>query len=266
MKTEDTELLEALAVALAPPAAEPTPAELAVLAHAVADSRRVASPARRPSRPVRRTVVVAVVGSIVLSAGTAAAVGAGAPLPRPLRAVADAVGLPVDSVALADARTSMADLRHALEAEDPPWVTSASDELREDLYRLSTGERDEVEPVSTALLERAAAFLADQPGDADSGLRDDGGGPEPDSTGAGPVESGPDGAGDDEPGTSGSDDPGSGDSGPVQSGDSDSGHGNGGTDGGSTSQVDEKPGPSGPADGPQGGDGCNGGSGCDRSD
>ena len=74
MKTEDTELLEALAVALAPPAAEPTPAELAVLARAVADSRWVESPARRPSRPVRRTVVVAVVGSIVLSAGTAAAV------------------------------------------------------------------------------------------------------------------------------------------------------------------------------------------------
>ena len=58
----------------------------------------------------------------------------------------------------------MADLRHALEAEDPPWVTSASDELREDLNRLSTGERDEVERHSTVLLEQAAAFLADQPG------------------------------------------------------------------------------------------------------
>jgi hypothetical protein len=163
MTPTDDALLDALTVALAPAPIAPSADDLAALRALVArrDDVEVVAfvPVRRPSRPVRRVLTVAAaVVALVVSVGVVA-LATGSRLPRDLRAPARALGLPVDSAALADARSAIADLRAALGQPDDARVARARDVLIERLDRLGRDDRATVDAEATTLLERAAARL-----------------------------------------------------------------------------------------------------------
>ena len=93
-------------------------------------------------------VALVVLGGLV-------AVSTGAPVPRALRSPARALGLPVDSADLADARTAMANLRTALAQPDDARVVAAADALVAHFRRLGPDDRAAVEADALALLARA---------------------------------------------------------------------------------------------------------------
>jgi hypothetical protein len=114
--TRDDELLDILAASFGPPPeAEPSWAEISHL-HRIIDtaaqghSRRAASPLWR----IRRPITAAAAGLVLLGGASAAAAVAGAVMPQPVRVAARAVGLPVESPQLADARAAVGRLRDAL--------------------------------------------------------------------------------------------------------------------------------------------------------
>ncbi len=84
-------------------------------------------PARRLGRRLAMTGAVAVIG-LTGTAALAAAANEGA-LPRPVRVVAHGVGLPVDSVELADAKHALSKLRKASDEALPAAVAGADDAL-----------------------------------------------------------------------------------------------------------------------------------------
>ena len=86
-----------------------------------------ARPARRLGRRLAITGVVAVIG-LTGTTALAAAANQGA-LPRPVRILAHGVGLPVDSVELADAKHALSKLRKANDAALPGAVAGADDAL-----------------------------------------------------------------------------------------------------------------------------------------
>ncbi len=150
------ELFDALGVALRPPPVEPTPAELAAL-HRMIDERCVDRttahvPATRAwTRPF---AVVAAAASIVVGSG-AAAFAAGAPVPRPIRAVAHDVGLPVDSPELTDAKGAASDLRIVLAINDPATIKRVRARLNHELAQVPGDERGQIERDAKALLAKA---------------------------------------------------------------------------------------------------------------
>ncbi|HET6793670.1 MAG TPA: hypothetical protein VFH45_04470, partial [Acidimicrobiales bacterium] len=110
--TGDDDLLARLATALQPPPDAPSSDEVAALRAVVAAQQGLdgATPAarsatrlraRRPARPAAALAAAA----LILGTGGAAAAAAGVSLPAPLRAVATAVGLPVDDAAVARAKS-----------------------------------------------------------------------------------------------------------------------------------------------------------------
>ena len=84
-------------------------------------------PARRLGRRLAMTGAVAVIG-LTGTTALAAAANEGA-LPRPVRVVAHGVGLPVDSVELADAKHALSKLRKASDEALPVAVAGADDAL-----------------------------------------------------------------------------------------------------------------------------------------
>ncbi|MDQ6909808.1 MAG: hypothetical protein M3Z84_03335, partial [Actinomycetota bacterium] len=108
---------------------------------------------------------------VVLGGSTAAYALTGASLPEPVRAAAHAVGLPVDSVALADARAASAKLKEGLRAHDRAVVDDAARRLRERVSRLDADDRHSIAPEANALLGEANQFDAepDPTGQADRG-------------------------------------------------------------------------------------------------
>jgi hypothetical protein len=82
-------------------------------------------------------------------------------LPRPVREVAHAIGLPVDSTELVDGRNAVHDLGLALAAGDAEAVAAADAEMLRRVDELSESERDEVVPVAHEVHLRAVAFLED---------------------------------------------------------------------------------------------------------
>ncbi|MDP9075289.1 MAG: hypothetical protein M3N98_14230, partial [Actinomycetota bacterium] len=119
----DDELFEALTQALSPVPPQPSPAAVLALRRAVGEAR----PARSsPPWWRRRLLAVTMMVPMVLGGSTAAYALTGAALPEPVRAAANAVGLPVDSVAVADARAAAAKLKVGLHEHDRVAVDEAA--------------------------------------------------------------------------------------------------------------------------------------------
>ena len=116
---DDPRLLAALAEAIAPPPAEPSAADIAALRRAVA--RRFL-----PPRPWWRRRATMLLAAAALCTGTAAAV-AGGGVPAPVRTIARAAGLPVDSTALVETRAAARRVRAVASIERFTWEGSGFD-------------------------------------------------------------------------------------------------------------------------------------------
>jgi len=164
--TRDDELLDVLAASLGPPPdAEPTWAEISHL-HRVIDTRRgLDGRTRTPLWRVRRPLTAALAGFLVLGGASAAAAASGAVMPEPVRVAARAVGVPVDSPSLAEAKAAMATLRHALDGKNPnpAAIRAHAQHLREALAKLSADDRSSVQDEAAFLLAAADAALAPPP-------------------------------------------------------------------------------------------------------
>lgn len=200
MNTNDDALLDALAVALAPALLAPSVDDVDAVRALVArrgdddgdgrdgrdDDVVALVPVHAAPHPVRRMfAVAAAVVALVVTVG-AVALATGSRLPRELRAPARALGLSVDSAALADARSAMSDLRDALRHTDHARIAASRDALAARLRRLGPDDRATVAKEATALLAIADDRLQEaEIGDATGTSR-----PTP-STTAGPEIEGP---------------------------------------------------------------------------
>lgn len=147
----DNELLERLSRAFAAEPVEPPPAGLYALRQAIETGR----PQRRPTRRHPRVTAVAAVFATILAGSITAYALTGAPLPRPARVVAHGVGLPVDSVAVADTRHAADRLKDALAHHDPTQVDQAARQLRTRLAHLEPDEKSQIEHQTSELLQAA---------------------------------------------------------------------------------------------------------------
>jgi hypothetical protein len=146
--TEDEDLLGRLEHALRPPEAEPSEAEIAALHRAVAEG--ASAPAVRRVWP-RRAIAGAAAAAVLLF------ILSGAALPRPLRGLAHALRLPVDSVKVADAKTAVNELERALDENDQERAARASARLRQRLDALGEDDRQRIGRRADPLLQRARA-------------------------------------------------------------------------------------------------------------
>lgn len=165
MPADDNELLEKLESALAPPAAEPSPSEVAALRRAVAEQASSVGPERVWPWRVAAGLAAAVVLLFVVVAP---------PLPEPLRQVAHGLGLPVDSVEVADAKSAAAELRSALDDGDRERAARASARLQRNLDGLEERDRRRLASRTDPLIERARSSgsgTAPVPGQPPPGAR-----------------------------------------------------------------------------------------------
>ena len=151
----DDELLAVLGRTIGPDADDvPSASDVAALRALV-----VATPIPiTSSRRWRRRVVVAGVATVAaLSGATAVAAGVNdGALPKPARVVARAIGIPVDSVDLADAKTALRQLRTATDAELP----DALDGAERAVAALSSDERRALGTSADRTLSEARERLA----------------------------------------------------------------------------------------------------------
>lgn len=159
--TSDDALLDSLAAALAPTRVEPSrEAVQALRALVTRDDVVVPLPVAVPARqPWRRAVAVAAAVVVLVVAAGAVALSTGSSLPNRLRAPVRALGLPVDSAAVAQTRTAMAGLRAALDQPDVARVARARADVLLRLAHLDADERHSVASEARQLLERADARL-----------------------------------------------------------------------------------------------------------
>jgi hypothetical protein len=148
---DDDELLERLGAALRPEPTELTPPSLQALRRALEQP-----PAPAPRRWGHRFGVSALAGAAMLAGAGGVAAATGAVLPEPVRAVAHAVGLPVDSPSVAAARAARASLRDGLARHDRTLVAREADRLREALGHLSADERHDLGGVDRMLQQADA--------------------------------------------------------------------------------------------------------------
>jgi len=201
----DDELLDVLSFVLTDdPAAVPPAASLATVRQAVLAARADArpSPATDPRKTVSewaRRIAAGGAAVAVLAGGSGVAFAAGgASLPPPLRQAARAVGLPVDSPALAGAKSAQSSLARALAHGDTQAVANDADRLRHRLTTLDQADMSRVAPQATRLLARADP---DNDGDADTAGPPPAAGSTPPTSAAAGVD--PDGDRDHHAGTSG---------------------------------------------------------------
>jgi hypothetical protein len=154
---DDQQLLEQLNRALAPGPVEPPRETVTALRAAVAQQTAPRPvPARRPPRTWwRRPIPVLAAGAFLATGISTAAFASGATLPRPLRAAAHALHLPVDSPSLADTRTALAHLRALLPCGDPSRIQQAAGVLRDQLRALDPGARRTIADEAAQLLSHA---------------------------------------------------------------------------------------------------------------
>jgi hypothetical protein len=152
---EDDDLLERLEDALRPAEATPSQAEVAALRRAVAEG----DPAPVVHRVWPRRVLAGAVAAAILLF-----IVSGAALPRPLRTVAHALRLPVDSVEVADARSAEKELRAALDGGDGERIARASERMQRRLEALREGDRERFGRRVNPYLERARAGQVPAPG------------------------------------------------------------------------------------------------------
>lgn len=154
MASEDEDLLRRLEHALRPEEVEPSEAEIAALHRAVAEDATTPAVRRVWPRRALAGVAAAAVLTVIVS---------GAPMPRPVRAAAHALGLPVDSVKVADAKSAVNELQRALDDGDEERAARASARLRQRLEALGEGDRQRIGRRSDPLLQRAGALRGSQP-------------------------------------------------------------------------------------------------------
>jgi hypothetical protein len=210
---------------------------------------------RRTVNPLRSRLAVASALFIGMSGSAiGGAVAAGVTLPEPLRVVASGIGLPVDSVGLAQAKTDADRLRRDLDRSDAHHVPRDAAALQDTFSGLSADDRRRIDREVDSLLDRAATYDgrdAEGPGEASgpggtsaSGDSDGSGSqtsptttvPGAQSSGSGDggsVSGGGDGGGGDTSATTATTAPTS-DSGATSSSPTTSGSGGGGGDGGGT--------------------------------
>lgn len=212
MRLTDEELTALLRQALDPGNPSPPPESVGELRRLVAGS----APRRHPM-PLRSRMAVAAAAFVGVSgSAVGAAVATGATLPEPLRVIASGIGLPVDSVGLAQAKTDAGRLRRDLNRRDLAEVSRDAAALQSSFTGLSPGERHGIDDEVDSLLEQAAPYdgrsdegteqtsgsgSASVPGATDS----DGGSTSPTTTVSGSQSTSGDGGGVISGGTSGSD-------------------------------------------------------------
>ena len=157
MPTEDEDLLGRLEHALRPPEVEPSEAEIAALHRAVTEGADAPAVRRVWPRRALAGAAAAAVLAFILS---------GAALPRPLRVVAHALRLPVDSAKVADAKSAVNELQRALDDGDQEGATRASARLRQSLDALGEDDRQKIGQRAEPLLQRAGAPSASSPAPA----------------------------------------------------------------------------------------------------
>ena len=141
---DDDQLLERLGAALAPPASEPSAAEIEVLHRMVAGhDDAVATVTPLPRRGMNWRLGVMAVAALVLV----------------IVLVANRPGGEPRSAELARAQTSLAELRAAIERGDRDVVTAALADVERRLVALEPAERAQVEPAATQLEQRARQML-----------------------------------------------------------------------------------------------------------
>jgi hypothetical protein len=151
-------LLEQLGEAFDPPAflpTEPSLTELAALERAV---RRHHAPAPAPRRAWHRSSRRAaglVVALVFAGAGTAAAATGSVPLPRPVRALAHDLGLPVESPEVHAVHDAVDDLHHAQANGDQKAVIDSAVALRRALDELGPREAHGLQSAARADLAAA---------------------------------------------------------------------------------------------------------------
>ena len=154
----DDELLGALAVALAPAPAEPS--ELSILRlRGAALGLTFGQTDPRPRRVGRRVAIPAAVAFTVLGSAGAVAAATGAPLPRPVRAAAYGIGLPVDSPAVADVRATETRVRRDLAGADHSQLAGEVETLRTRLAHVEDDKRVRVQREAQPLIEKANRVL-----------------------------------------------------------------------------------------------------------
>ena len=172
--TPDHELLDQLGKALAPPGREPAPERIAALRREVMTpparpseaGREAASTVQAASRRVPRAALAVLGVAAALLIGLLGGVALGDDLPRPVRAAAHAIGLPVDSPELVDARAELQALGRALAAGDLEAIRVADAEMVALVRGLDADERARIEPVAHEVHLRAVEVLgqADEAG------------------------------------------------------------------------------------------------------
>ena len=160
---EDAELLVALGAALASAPISPDAEELTALRAAL--SRGDGPPMvtlRSPvptGHPLRHAAFVAAAVVALVVVGGVGALSTGTPVPSALRAPVRALGFPVESPELGDARSAMATLRQVLAQGDDAKVEAARDELTRRLDRLGRDDRATIDTDARGLLRVAATRL-----------------------------------------------------------------------------------------------------------
>jgi hypothetical protein len=170
MSTGDTELLNQLGQALATVPSTPTREEVGAFRGLVGASRRptstVAELTSRPARRrVRRAALAAALAATLVLGGGAVALATGGPFSGVARRAASAIGLPVDSPELSNAKNALAGLRGALAGHDARRIVDARQDVDRRLAALSGDDANEVSPEARALLREADERLG---GDHDS--------------------------------------------------------------------------------------------------
>ncbi len=165
----DHELLDRLGEALAPPGRPPHPERIAALRHEVITARasatrddgEAASTVQAASRRVPRAALAVLGVAAALLVGLVGGVVLGDDLPRPVRAAAHAIGLPVDSPELVEARAELHALGRALAAGDLQAIRVADAEMVALVRGLDADERARIEPVAHEVHLRAVEVLGD---------------------------------------------------------------------------------------------------------
>jgi hypothetical protein len=143
----DDDLLDLLRGALIADPVEPD-RDAIVFLHRALDAHK--KPGRRRSYRIVASCLAGV--GVMAGAGGAYALS-GAVLPEPVRVVAHAVGLPVDSPEVAEARAARRALRQSLKREDANATAAAAQRLRDALGGLSSSDRAELGDVVGLLHE-----------------------------------------------------------------------------------------------------------------
>ena len=159
--TSDDELFEELRRRIVPPPIEP-PAESVAALHAAVATKF--APKTRRSWWRRKLAVGTAVFGLVAGAPAAAFAISGAPLPDPLRTAMHAIGIPVDSVPVANTKTAEADLQHALTAGNASALTTGMARLQECLSDLNGADRARLSRHADSLLQSAASEIREHEG------------------------------------------------------------------------------------------------------